>query len=158
VLNITGTYECKADAKGRFLLPSPLKKQLASVLQEGFVLKRSIFESCLELIPMAQWNLELQQNVGGLNKYERKNNNFIRKFTAGVKIIELDVSGRLQIPKDLHTFAGISKEVVLSCMVDNIEIWDKQRYEKAIDYDADEFADLTEEVLGNKSKKDDELS
>ena len=64
------------------------------MLQDGFVLKRSVFESCLELYPMTQWNLEMQE-VGGLNKYRRKNNNFIRKFTAGVKLVDLDVSGRL---------------------------------------------------------------
>ncbi len=139
------------------MVPSQVKKQLASVLQDGFVLKRSIFESCLELYPMAQWNLEMRK-VKGLNRYNRKNNNFIRKFTAGVKVVDLDVSGRLLIPKDLHNFAGISKQVVLACMGDSIEVWDKQRYEKSIDYDADEFADLTEEVLGNENIVDDELS
>jgi MraZ protein len=40
---IIGTYECKVDAKGRLLLPAPLKKQLAASLQNGFVLKRSVF-------------------------------------------------------------------------------------------------------------------
>ncbi|MFB0910888.1 MAG: MraZ N-terminal domain-containing protein, partial [Flavobacterium sp.] len=38
---IVGTYECKVDAKGRVLLPAPLKKQLTLSLQSGFVLKRS---------------------------------------------------------------------------------------------------------------------
>jgi MraZ protein len=39
---IVGTYECKVDAKGRVLLPAPLKSIDAS-LQSGFVLKRSVF-------------------------------------------------------------------------------------------------------------------
>jgi MraZ protein len=56
---IIGTYECKVDAKGRLLLPAPLKKQLAASLQNGFVLKRSV-QPCLELYPMKEWDLMMQ--------------------------------------------------------------------------------------------------
>ena len=126
---IVGTYECKVDAKGRVLLPSPLKKQLASSLQEGFVLKRSVFQSCLELYPMQEWNL-MMQKINKLNRFVKKNNDFIRRFTAGVKVVEIDNLGRLLIPKDLVAFATISKDVVLSSAVNIIEIWDKNLYEK----------------------------
>ena len=47
-----GTYECKADTKGRIMLPVALKKQLAQNLAEQFVLKRAVFNSCLELYPI----------------------------------------------------------------------------------------------------------
>lgn len=157
MVNLIGTYECKADIKGRLLMPSPAKKQLAKVLQDGFVLRRSVFQPCLELYPMAEWNL-LMQKVNKLNRFVKKNNDFIRRFTAGVKVVELDVSGRLLIPKDLHSFAGISKEVVLSSAVNIIEIWDKQRYEKAIDEAAIDFAELAEDVMGNDNMMGDELS
>lgn len=157
MVNLIGTYECKADVKGRLMVPSPVKKQLSAVLQEGFVLKRSVFQSCLELYPMSEWNL-MMQKVNKLNKFVKKNNDFIRRFTAGVKVIELDSSGRLLIPKDLHSFAGISKEVVLSSAVNIIEIWDKKRYEKAIDETAVDFEALTEDVMGNENMMGDELS
>ena len=97
---IIGTYECKVDAKGRVLLPAPLKKQLASSLQNGFVLKRSVFQPCLELYPMQEWEL-MMKKIGKLNPFVKKNNDFIRRFTAGVKEIEIDALGRLLIPKDL---------------------------------------------------------
>ena len=157
VVNLIGTYECKADVKGRLMLPSPMKKQLAAVLQEGFVLKRAVFQPCLELYPMSEWNV-LMQKVNKLNRFVKKNNDFIRRFTAGVKMVELDNSGRLLIPKDLHSFAGISKEVVLSSAVNIIEIWDKKRYEKAIDDAAIDFAELAEDVMGNDNIMGDELS
>jgi MraZ protein len=146
VVHLIGTYECKVDAKGRLMVPAAIKKQLLPVLQEGFVLKRSVFESCLELYPMAQWNAVMKK-VGGLNPFKRRNNEFIRKFTAGVKTVEVDANGRLLIPKDLIGFAGIEKEIVLSSNVNILEIWDKQKYENAID--GDDFAELAEEVMGN---------
>lgn len=157
VVNLIGTYECKADIKGRLMMPSPVKKQLTTVLQEGFVLKRAVFQPCLELYPMSEWNV-LMEKVNKLNRFVKKNNDFIRRFTAGVKVVELDSSGRLLIPKDLHSFAGISKEVVLSSAVNIIEIWDKKRYEKAIDDAAVDFADLAEDVMGNDNMMGDELS
>ncbi|MFL1897095.1 division/cell wall cluster transcriptional repressor MraZ [Aquimarina sp. 2-A2] len=153
MVNLIGTYECKADAKGRLMLPVAFKKQLSPVLQEGFVLKRSVFQSCLELYPMAEWNV-LMAKINKLNRFKKKNNDFIRRFTAGVKIIEIDATGRLLIPKDLIGFAGIKKELVLSSAVNIVEIWDKDQYEKAIDDAADDFADLAEEVMGFEDETD----
>jgi len=157
VVNLIGTYECKADIKGRLMMPSQLKKQLNSVLEEGFVLKRAVFQPCLELYPMSEWNM-LMQKVNKLNRFVKKNNDFIRRFTAGVKMVELDASGRLLIPKDLHSFAGISKEIVLSSAVNIVEIWDKDNYEKAIDDATVDFAQLAEDVMGNDNDMLDELS
>ena len=144
---LIGTYECKVDAKGRLMLPVAFKKQLASVVDKGFVLKRAVFQPCLELYPMEEWEL-MMQNINKLNRFKKKNNDFIRRFTAGVKPVELDVSGRLLIAKDLVGFAGISKEIVVTSAVNIIEIWDKSNYEKAINDAAVDFADLAEEVMG----------
>jgi len=147
VVHLIGTYECKADAKGRLMMPVAFKKQLSPVLQDGFVLKRSVFQPCLELYPMAEWN-QMMQKINKLNRFKKKNNDFIRRFTAGVKIVEIDAAGRLLIPKDLVGFAGITKELVLSSAVNIIEVWDKDQYEKVIDDVAVDFADLAEEVMG----------
>ncbi|WP_431167293.1 division/cell wall cluster transcriptional repressor MraZ [Tenacibaculum halocynthiae] len=155
MVNLIGTYECKMDAKGRLMMSSAFKKQLSSVLQDGFVVKRSVFQSCLELYPMKEWNL-MMDKVNKLNRFVKKNNDFIRRFTAGVKIVEVDASGRILIPKDLCQFAGLSKELVLSSAVNIIEIWDKVEYEKVIDEAVVDFADLAEEVMGNTEV--DELS
>jgi MraZ protein len=129
------------------MLPVALKKQLISSLAKGFVLKRAVFQPCLELYPLQEWEA-LMQNVNKLNRFKKKNNDFIRRFTAGVKAIELDVSGRLLIPKDLIGFAGIKKEIVVSSAVNIVEIWDKAQYEKAIDDAASDFASLAEDVMG----------
>lgn len=129
------------------MLPSAFKKQLSSVMQEGFVLKRAVFQNCLELYPMSEWEV-LMQKVNKLNRFKKKNNDFIRRFTAGVKFIELDASGRLLVAKDLIAFADLSKNIVVSSVGSILEIWDKENYEKAIDDAVVDFADLAEEVMG----------
>jgi MraZ protein len=155
--SIIGTYECKIDAKGRLLLPAPLKKQLSASLQDGFVLKRSVFQPCLELYPMSEWNL-MMQKINKLNRFVKKNNDFIRRFTAGVKVVEVDDLGRILIPKDLTVFGKISKDIVLSSAVNIVEVWDKELYEKSIDDSVVDFADLAEDVMGGVNDDDNGIS
>ena len=73
MVNFIGTYECKADVKGRVMVPSALKGQMASVLNKGFVIKRSVFQPCLELYPMEEWNL-LMEKMNKKNRFKKKNN------------------------------------------------------------------------------------
>ena len=148
ILNyLIGTYECTVDVKGRIMIPNALRKQVAPIVKNGFVLKRAVFQQCLELYPISQWE-ELISKVNSLNRFKKKNNDFIRRFTAGVKFIELDISGRLLIPRDLIDFARMEKEIVVSSSVDIIEIWDKNSYEQTIKDAAIDFASLAEEVMG----------
>lgn len=154
MISFIGTYDCKADVKGRIMIPVTLKNQMAPVLNKGFVIKRSVFQSCLELYPMDEWNL-LMEKMNKKNRFKKKNNDFIRRFSAGVKPIEIDGTGRLLIPKNLVSIAGINKEVVLSSAINIIEIWDKDSYEKVLDETAENFAELAEEVMGDDG---DELS
>ena len=148
-----GTYECKADAKGRIMIPVALKKQVSAVVSKGFVLKRAVFNSCLELYPMQEWE-QLMTKINKLNRFNKKNIDFIRRFTAGVKMVEVDASGRLLITKDLLGHASIQKEVVVSSTVNILEIWDKDQYEAAIDAATLDFGALAEEVMGDQDADD----
>ena len=153
MINILGTYECKADSKGRIMLPSALKKQIAPVLKDGFVIKRSVFNKCLEIHPMSEWKKIVDQ-VNQLNRFVKKNNDFIRSYMSGLKIVNADSSSRVLIPKDLLEFAGLEKQIVLSSSVNIIEVWDKNEYEKSVSKSLKKFGDLAEEVMGNKNFND----
>ncbi|TND09217.1 MAG: MraZ protein [Bacteroidetes bacterium] len=154
--SLIGVYECNVDAKGRLLLPAAFKKQVQPVLDKGFVVKRSVFQKCLELYTMDEWN-NLVKDVNKLNRFKKKNVDFIRMFNAGVKPMELDNTGRLLLPKDLMTFAGISKNIVMSAAVNMIEIWDKDKYEQTINDPNIDFGALAEEVMGSMGNKGDDV-
>ena len=148
MINLIGTYECTVDNKGRIMIPAQLKKQLDGFTTEPFILKRSVFQNCLELFPYSEWKL-MMDKVNKLNRFVKKNNDFIRMYTAGVKSIDLDSNGRLLVPKDLIAISKLTKHVVLSSSINIIEIWDKDEYEKSINNPKVDFAKLTEEVMGN---------
>jgi len=146
--HLTYTYECKADAKGRVMLPGGLRKDLTPVLNEGFVIKKSVFYKCLELYPRRDWEKEMS-GIDKLNRFVKKNVDFIRMFMAGVKPVDLDNNGRLLIPKDLIGFAGITRDIVLTSQINRIEIWDKASYEKVLSDDSIDFGTLAEDVMGD---------
>lgn len=150
MINLIGSYEVKADAKGRVMIPSGLRKQIQPILNEGFILKRSVFNKCLELYPMSEWNKEAE-SLTKLNRFVKENNDFIRVFMAGVRSVDLDNTGRMQIPKDLVKYADISKDLVISSSINRMEIWDKDTYEKVLNEPEVDFGILAEKVMGNKS-------
>ena len=151
MINIIGTYECKVDAKGRVMFPAFLKKQLTNVMGDGFVIKRSVFNKCLEIHPMSEWNNVMSQ-VNNLNRFVKKNNDFIRSYMSGLRVVEIDGAGRFLIPKDLYLFADLQKELVLSSSVNMIEIWDKNKYEDSVAETLVDFGYLAEDVMGNQPK------
>lgn len=153
--NFIGTYECKMDDKGRIKLPSSLVKQMEGFGGDSFVVKRSVFQACLEVYPMNGWE-KLMEKINKLNRFQKKKADFIRQFTAGLKTVEPDNAGRLQISKDLTLFANLKKDIVITSAGELFEIWDKEDYEKTIATSAEEFALLAEEVMGDINFEDDE--
>ena len=150
MVHLIGSYECKVDTKGRIMMPVSLKKQLSKLVNEGFVLKRAVFNSCIEMYPVNEWS-KLMNKLNGLNRFNKKNNDFIRRFTAGVKKVDMDISGRFLIPKDLIKYASIDKQIVVSSAVNILEIWDKSTYENVINEAAINFGSLAEQVMGDKN-------
>ena len=148
--HLIGTYECKVDTKGRIMMPVALKKQLSKLINDGFVLKRAVFNQCIEVYPLNEW-AKLMDKLNGLNRFSKKNNDFIRRFTAGVKSVDMDNSGRFLIPKDLIKYASIDKQIVVSSAVNILEIWNKSIYEKVVNEATLNFGELAEEVMGDKN-------
>ncbi|MBW8522177.1 division/cell wall cluster transcriptional repressor MraZ [Chryseobacterium chendengshani] len=145
--NFIGTYECKIDDKGRLKVPSSLTKQMENFDDKTFVVKRSVFQPCLEVYPMKAWD-RMMEKINKLNRFIKKNADFIRMFTAGVKTVELDSAGRLQISKDLTHYAGLTKDIVVTSAGELFEIWDKDAYEEVIATNEEDFASLAEDVMG----------
>lgn len=148
-VNLLGEFECKVDAKGRILFPAALKKQIDEKEGENFVINRGL-SPCLVLYTERTWE-KITKNLSRLNRFDPKNQNFIRQFFNGANIIELDNSNRILISKKLLEYASIKNDVVLSAHMDKIEIWSKSLYEKVLDIKPEEFAALAETVVGNFS-------
>ncbi|PHR45083.1 MAG: division/cell wall cluster transcriptional repressor MraZ [Fluviicola sp.] len=144
---LVGEYEVRLDAKGRFLFPSHLRRQLSPAAQESFMLNKG-FEECLTLYPMNEWE-KLSASLSKINLFKPKNRMFYRLFHQGAKDVSLDKTGRVLIPTAHMERVGLKKEVMLIAYNDRIEIWDKSKYFEMIEGSMTDFADLAEEVMGD---------
>ena len=142
-----GDYSCKVDAKGRIILPMAFKKQMPSAAADRFVVRKGIFDKCLVLYSIDDWNTELEKIRSRLNPYNKEHNEFMRSFFKGTAELILDSSNRLLIPKRMLDMAGIEKDVVLAGQDGRIEIWAEEVY-AGIDMPADVFSGLAEKLLG----------
>lgn len=149
--NLFGEYVCKLDAKGRFMLPAGLIKQLSEADKERFVINRG-FEKNLTLYPNSEWQ-KITREINALNLYNKKNREFVRYFYRGASELVVDSSNRLLLPKTLVDYAAVEKELVLFAYASRIEIWSKEMYENTLDAAAEPeaFSDLAEEVMGRVS-------
>lgn len=150
--NFLGEYECKLDAKGRFILPSGLKKQVPAEANGQFVVNRG-FEKCLVLYPYNEWE-KITKEVNKLNQFVKKNRQFVRHFFRGATEVTLDGSDRMLLPKPLKSYAEINKEMVLFAHTNKIEIWAKEAYEDLLSDEPEDFADLAEQVMGNADNQE----
>jgi MraZ protein len=141
-----GEYTCKLDSKGRVILPAAFKKQLSGNNQERFVIKKDIFESCLVLYPMEEWDRQNKIIRKKINPYKREHNKFLRRFFKGMVEVVLDANNRLLIPRRLLDEISADKEIIMAGQYGKIEIWTKDRYDKA-DLSDDEFAGMAEDIM-----------
>lgn len=144
-----GEYGCKLDAKGRLLLPSSFKEQLGMALDDGFVLRPGLYEPCLDMFGMDDWR-KLQERLGKMNSFKKETLIIQRRINAGARLVKIDGSGRLQIPKDLLEKCGMVKDVVISSLTDRMQIWGQEQLEKSNAEVSDEdFVKMVDENLGN---------
>jgi len=142
-----GDYPCKVDAKGRIILPATFKKQMPSAAQDHFVVRKDIFENCLVLYSIDDWNRQLEKIRKRINPYNREHNMFLRNFFKGTAEILLDSNNRMLIPKRLLDLISADRDVVLAGQDGRIEIWAASVYDK-IDMPLDDFANLAEKLMG----------
>lgn len=127
-----GDHYCRVDAKGRFLFPARLKKQMPAGSGEVFVGKLNTFEKSLILYPESVWNRLVERTLRRLNPYNEKHDRFRRDFFRDVLEMEFDSAGRMLIPKRfldiLEVGPGNGEEVVLAGQGNLIELLSKDRY------------------------------
>jgi MraZ protein len=146
MLALIGKEYCTVDSNGRFKFPSTLKKQLISVINNGLVMRNSIFGPYLELYPMAEWDIEIEKIKKRLNPYNPKDLILIRKLSEGNKI-DLDQNDRILIPSDLKKAGGISKDIVLISRINILEIWDVEKYNEVNDCSTMDYVAYANERL-----------
>ncbi|HKK63709.1 MAG TPA: division/cell wall cluster transcriptional repressor MraZ [Bacteroidales bacterium] len=152
MITFIGDYTVKLDSKGRLSFPAAFKRQMKDASGEGFVVKRDVFENCLIVYPMEEWERQNAMIRQRTNPYNKEHARFLRMFYSGTAELTLDASNRVLIPKRLLDDAGIGDEVVLAGQSGRIELWSSKAYAEVSKAD-DDFAAMAEKILGGSPKE-----
>lgn len=149
-----GDYTCKVDTKGRVMLPAAFKKQMPAASHDKFVVKKDIYETCLVLYPMDEWDRQNQIIRQNINPYNKEHNSFLREFYKDTAEVEMDSNNRFVIPSRLLNLAGIDKdnEVIMAGQLGKIEVWAKSKYDQTSKTIGD-FGELAGKILGGNINK-----
>ncbi len=128
-MELIGEFEVTLDAKGRFLLPALIRKRLPEDYGGEFIMARGE-GSYLNLFPKISWTSIMEKDFAKVNQMNKDGADYLRAMLRGATPMEFDSAGRLLVPPGLKKHAGLEKEVVLQCVRDRVEIWDKQKLEE----------------------------
>jgi len=137
----SGEYNHTIDVKGRLIIPAKFRESLG----EGFTITKGL-DGCLFVYSSEEWNT-FQAKLNALPLTNKGARQFIRFFVASADTCELDKQGRILVPAALREFAGLEKDVVLTGMLNRIEIWNKTMWIENTSYDdMDEIAEQMTEL------------
>lgn len=130
MVTFIGKYTSKVDDRGRLVFPAPFKGAVPPGNDLRFVIKKSLYDNCLEMWSYAEWERESEKIREGLDFFNPEHVTFWRQYMRDCDIVEPDSKlGRISISRYLLDAIGVNKEVVFFGINFKIEIWAKENFE-----------------------------
>ncbi|MCG7420310.1 transcriptional regulator MraZ [Macrococcus epidermidis] len=136
-----GEYQHQLDTKGRMIVPAKFRDELT----EHFVITRGL-DKCLFGYPLDEWK-RIEEKLKTLPITKRDARKFMRLFFSGAVEVELDKQGRINIPKNLMEYAGLSKECTVIGVSTRIEIWDRNSWDNFYEDTEEHYEEIAEELI-----------
>jgi MraZ protein len=133
------------DSKGRINIPAKMRKTLSPDANDTFVLTRG-FEKCIYAYPMDEWKKK-EEGYESLNEYQEKNRFFLRMLLRYSQDVKMDAQQRVALPKELINFAGIDKKVTIAGVMNHLEFWDPDEYEKYMNSHEESYEEVAEKLM-----------
>ena len=131
---LMGEYRNNIDVKGRVVIPSKFREELG----DKIILTRGL-DGSLFIYSISMWN-SLTEKLKTLSFTEKESRNFTRFLLSGAVTLEFDKQGRVIVPSYLKDYADLEKEVVLVGVLNRVEFWSRDNWNKFMD---DNFKDLS---------------
>jgi MraZ protein len=119
-----GTYEHSLDDKGRLILPAKIRARLS-----GAVYLTQHLDDCVAMWTLEQFEKEVASRQEAAERGARERN-AVRDWSASVHEVELDRQGRMAIPPQLRTYAGLEAEVLVTGAINRVEFWSPERWRR----------------------------
>lgn len=137
---IIGEYQNRVGEKKRLALPKKFRDEIGNQL----IITRG-YENCLVLVNPKMWESIAKEVVNGsfINSRVRDTSRFL---VGSAQEIELDPQGRFVVPAPLFDHAKFNSEVVFIGLVNWIEVWSRENWEKKLAQITKDGAKIADEI------------
>jgi MraZ protein len=133
------------DIKGRVAVPSKMRKSISPEALDTFVVTRG-FEKCIFAYPLDEWKT-YEDKYQKLSQYDEQSRFFLRKMLMWSEEVKLDPQQRISLPKKMLEFAGIETKVLIVGMIDHVELWNPEEFEKYIESHEESYEEVAAKVM-----------
>ncbi len=117
------------DAKGRLIIPARFRDLLKAGGGDGVMITGMPGSGkALNAYTFEGWS-RIESKILSLPKKSEELRRFIRFFMGGASECTCDKQGRVLIPPDLRSYAGLKKEIILVGVLDHFEIWSQKNWD-----------------------------
>lgn len=134
-----GEYRHSVDDKGRVNIPAPFRNSLPQEANGTFVVTRGL-DGCLSVYSKDVWK-RVEEYLRNLPLKARR---YVRVLTSQAWETKLDEQGRITIPKRLLSKAEIENRVVIIGVLDKIELWRPDKFERYMQQDEETLKEVAE--------------
>jgi MraZ protein len=140
----TGTYPRSLDDKQRLALPKRLRDALGTGNPAVYITPGT--DGSLALYSEEAFSRLGSQLAQG-SPAAQDTRAFSRLFYAQAQAVEVDSQGRIRIPAELASLAGLVREVMLLGVRDHMELWDKTRWDEYLQGQQPRYDQLAEHAF-----------
>ncbi len=138
-----GRYDFQMDEKGRVSLPAAFRREAEG---DRFILLQWE-KPYLTLFPESVWE-EVQTRLLEYRRKEPDSWTYVREITSKAVDVSPDKQGRILIPAWLQEAASLEGTVVMSGVIDRIEIWEPSAFERAVTGRAEDSQNFRHQIFG----------
>jgi MraZ protein len=140
-----GSYLHSIDHKGRVSIPARFRRLLSGEAGETLIILRGL-DTCVWLFPADEFK-KLEERLRARSFSDEANRRFQRMLLLDSRDETLDTQGRVAIPPRLIAHAELKKEVLVNGVLDHIELWSPEHFERYLGSSDRTYEDIAGELL-----------
>ena len=124
------SYENRLDTKGRISVPASFRASVSDEKFAGIVLYRSFANNCIEGLTLSRME-QMAAATDKMGVFDSELDDLTALLFADARQLAFDVTGRVVIPADLLTHAGITDTAVFVGRGNSFQIWNPDAFRAA---------------------------
>lgn len=123
-----GFNKISIDSKGRLAVPSRYRDLIAVQAENNLVITLNPLDRSLWLYPLPEWDV-IEDKLATLSDFDKQSRRTKQMMRGYASDCQLDSQGRILLPKELRSYAELTKQAVILGQGNKFEIWNETAWD-----------------------------